>query len=251
MSILKVDGIEFGYSKETILDGVSFELRKGDCLAVLGTNGTGKSTLLKCLNRILKPHFGTVLIDSCEINKYRRLDLAKKIVYVSQKNECSRTTVFDAVMLGRRPYIKWDISEGDKEKVMHVIKTMGLEKFSLRYIDELSGGELQKVLIARALAQEPEILMLDEPTSSLDIKNQLELIKLIKDIADKRNIAAIVTIHDLNLALRFANRFILLKDGKIYKAGGIEIITPSNIEAVYSVSVDVENYRNRKLVIPV
>lgn len=249
--ILSVEGLSFKYPSHRVLKNVSFSLERGECLAVLGVNGTGKSTLLKCINRVLKPQSGTVLIDKDEVQSLSGIQLAQKIGYVSQSNQSFRTTVFDAILIGRKPYIKWDVTQRDLDIVNKVINILELEKYSLRYIDELSGGEFQKVLIARALAQEPNVLMFDEPTSSLDLKNQLEVINIIKRIVKDKGISAVVTIHDLNLALRFADKFILLKDGRIFAAGGIEIMTSQNIEYVYSVPVKVEQLRNRLLVVPV
>ena len=247
--ILSVQGLGFKYPSHRVLKDVSFSLEKGECLAVLGTNGTGKSTLLKCINRILKPQKGTVIIDSHDVKKINQVKLAQKIGYVSQTNQSFKTTVFDTVLIGRKPYIKWDITKNDLDIVNSAIKMLELEEYSLRYIDELSGGEFQKVLIARALAQEPDILMFDEPTSSLDLKNQLEVINIIKKVVKSKGISALVTIHDLNLALRFANKFILLKDGKIFAAGGIEIVTAENIEYVYSVPVRVEKFENTPVIV--
>ncbi|WP_432409156.1 ABC transporter ATP-binding protein [Wukongibacter sp. M2B1] len=249
--ILTVQGLDFNYPSHRVLKDISFSVEKGECVAVLGTNGTGKSTLLKCINRILKPQKGAVFIGENEIQKLKQTDLAQRIGYVSQSNQSFRTTVFDAILIGRKPYIKWDVTEKDLDIVNKIIEMLELEKYSLRYIDELSGGEFQKVLIARALAQEPDILMFDEPTSSLDLKNQLEVIKIIKEIVKSKGISAVVTIHDLNLALRFADKFILLKEGKIFAAGGIEIMTSQNIEFVYSVSVRVEHLKNTVVVVPV
>lgn len=249
--ILSVQGLEFSYPSNKVLKDVSFSIKKGECLAILGTNGTGKSTLLKCINRILKPQKGAVLIDKSDVQKLNQTDLAKRIGYVSQSNQSFTTTVFDTVLIGRKPYIKWVVTEKDLNIVNRAIEMLGLQEYSLRYIDELSGGELQKVIIARALAQEPKILMFDEPTSSLDLKNQLEVISIIKDVVKNKKISALVTIHDLNLALRFADKFILLKEGKIYAAGGIEIMTSHNIESVYSVPVKVENLSSRMVVVPI
>lgn len=249
--ILSVQGLDFKYPSHEVLKNVSFSLESGECLAVLGTNGTGKSTLLKCINRILKPQKGTVFIDKHEVQKLNQVELAQKIGYVAQSNQCFRTTVFDAILIGRKPYIKWDVTKKDLDIVNMAIKMLELEKYSLRYIDELSGGEFQKVLIARALAQEPSVLMFDEPTSSLDLKNQLEVINIIKKVVKSKGISAVVTIHDLNLALRFADKFILLKDGKIFAAGGMEIMTSENIECVYSVPVEVKQFRNTTVVVPI
>lgn len=249
--ILKVHGLDFKYPSHSVLKDINFTLKKGECLAILGTNGAGKSTLLKCINRILKPEKGTMSIKDVDIKKYTSKELAKKIGYVSQSSQRCRTTVFDSVLIGRKPYIKWDISQKDMDIVNNAIKSLDLENFSLRYVDELSGGEMQKVIIARALAQEPDILMLDEPTSSLDLKNQLEVINIIKNIVKEKGISAIVTIHDLNLALRFADKFIFLKNGAIFAAGGKEIITPENIEQVYSVPVKIRNFDDGTFIVPV
>lgn len=248
--ILSIKGLSFKYPSRHILKNIGFSVNKGECVAILGTNGAGKSTLLKCINHILKPQTGTILIENDEISELSRIKLAQKIGYVAQQQRSIRTTVFDSVLLGRKPYIKWDISKEDIEIAKKAIKMLELEEYSLRYIDELSGGELQKVVIARAIAQEPDVLLLDEPTSNLDLKNQLEVIKIIKKIVQTQQISALMIVHDLNLAIRFADKFILLKDGNIFAAGGIEVMTSENIENVYSVPVAVEKYKTTSVVIP-
>jgi len=248
--ILSVNGVAFRYPSHQVLKNVKLEVDNGDCLAILGTNGVGKSTLLKCINKILKPQQGVITVDKDEVSALSLREVAQKIGYVSQNQEKGRLTVFDAVVLGRKPHITWDISERDIKIVNDTLKTLGLETFSLRYIDELSGGELQKVVIARALAQEPRVLLLDEPTSNLDLRNQLDVLKIIKNVVQKQQIAALVTMHDLNLAIRFANKFVFLKKGNIFAAGGFEIITPENIEQVYAVPVAVEKFRTIPVVVP-
>lgn len=248
--ILSVRGLAFRYPSRLVLQNINLEVLQGECLAVLGTNGVGKSTLLKCLNRILKPQMGVVLIEKDEADRLSRRELAKRIGYVSQRHEGGRCNVFDAVLLGRKPYIKWDVSRYDFEVVQRVLKLLGMEDYALRYLDELSGGELQKVVLARALAQEPKLLLLDEPTSNLDLKNQLEVIRVIGEVVQTQQIAAIVTMHDLNLAIRFADKFMLMKDGAVFAAGGIEVMTPENVESVYSVPVTVEQFRTGPVVIP-
>ncbi len=249
--IFNVKGLSFQYPGRPVLDDVSFSLREGDCLAILGVNGAGKSTLLKCINKILKPHKGSVHLRENDIHDLVPRDLAKRMAYVAQKQEGARMTVFDSVLLGRKPYIEWDASERDLEIVQRAIESLDLQPYALRYMNELSGGEMQKVVLARALTQEPEVLLLDEPTSSLDLKNQLEVVHTVRSIAKKRQMTAIVTMHDLNLALRFADRFIMLRDGEIYAAGGREVITPQNVEAVYSVQVSVHVIDDMPVVIPV
>lgn len=248
--ILSVDGLSFSYPSHPVLHDVSFTIDQNDCVAILGTNGTGKSTLLKCINRILKPKAGAVLINGKCSDDLSRLDIAKNIGYVSQYQSVTKVTVFDSVLLGRKPYIKWDASENDLDIVDNALKELGLSSYAMRFTDELSGGELQKVVIARALAQQPKLFLLDEPTSSLDIKNQLDTIAVIKEVAQKQNIAVIVTMHDINLALRFANKFILMKNGKIFATGGREIITAESIEAVYDVKAAVYEINGAMIMIP-
>lgn len=248
--ILTVQGIQFQFPGRFVLEDVGFAVEKGEFLAVLGTNGTGKTTLLKCINRILKPAAGTVLVGEDSVSTLSRNALARKIGYVEQQRTGSRATVFNAVLLGRKPYIEWDVTQKDMQIASQALETLGLSEYALRYLDELSGGELQKVVIARALAQEPELLLMDEPTSSLDLKNQLEVLRLIRQITRERGIAAVVAMHDLNLALRFADRFILLKDRHIFSAGGHEIMTSENIEAVYAVPVAMSSHNGHRFVIP-
>ncbi|CAB3289465.1 ABC transporter related protein [Methanocaldococcus lauensis] len=249
--ILSIDGVEFSYKSRKILNNIKFEVERGEVVSILGVNGAGKSTLLKCINKILKPKRGTILIDNFDINKLDNHELAKKVGYVPQKAEGNYMTVFDAVLLGRKPHIKWEITDRDIEITYKVLKLLNLEDYALRYTNELSGGELQKVIIARALVQEPQILLLDEPTNNLDLKNQLEVMKIIRDISKSQNIASIVVMHDLNLALRYSDKFIMLKDGKIFAEGDRSIINPENIKAVYGVNAFVENIRGIPVVIPV
>lgn len=249
--MLSVENLSFKYPSRSILKEIEFSIQPGECLAILGVNGAGKSTLLKCINRILKPQNGSVFIEKTDARKLAGIELAKRIGYVSQSSQPSRQTVFDTVMLGRKPYIKWDVTQNDLEIVNQIIEMLNLEKYSLRYIDELSGGELQKVIIARALAQEPKVLLLDEPTSSLDLKNQLEVVELVKKIVKEKQMAAVVTMHDLNLALRFADKFVFMKDSEIFATGGLEVMNSENIRNVYSVSVKVKTCDDLPVVIPV
>jgi len=248
--ILNVQGIRFDYPGRPVLEEASFSVERGEVLAILGTNGAGKTTLLKCINRILMPAAGRVLIDDESTALLSRNALAQKIGYVEQQRASSRATVFNTVLLGRKPYIRWDITQRDMAIAGQALTSLGLADYALRYLDELSGGELQKVVIARALAQEPDILLMDEPTSSLDLRNQIEVVNLIRQISRERGIAAVVAMHDLNLALRFADRFILLKDGTIYAAGGSEVMTPEIIEAVYAVPVAIAAHNGSRVVIP-
>lgn len=248
---LKVNELHFSYKDNPVLKDVAFSIKKGDYLAVLGTNGAGKSTLLKNLNDILSPDLGKVYLNNLDTSNFTRNDLAKSFAYVPQSHDNDKITVFDAVLLGRKPYIKWDVSSNDLKLVEDTLELLDLTAFSMTYTDQLSGGELQKVVIARALVQQPEILLLDEPTSNLDLKNQIEVLELTKSIVNSQSLAAVVSIHDLNLALRYANKFLLLKDGKIYDFGDKSIINSKSIKAVYGVDVVIEKYLDNLVVIPV
>ncbi len=249
--ILSVNGLSFKYPSHQVLKDIDFNIAKGECLAILGTNGAGKSTLLKCLNRIIRHQSGDVIIDGKQLTSYGRTELAKKIGYVSQSVRFAHSTVFDAVLLGRKPYIQWDVTDKDLQIVQSVMQSLGLEEYAMRYVDELSGGEVQKVSIARALAQQPDILMFDEPTSNLDLKNQLEVIHIIKKIVGEQQLSAIVTMHDLNLALRFADKYMMIKNGQVFAAGGSEVMTAENIAQVYNVKVSIEYYNDLPVIVPI
>jgi iron complex transport system ATP-binding protein len=248
---LKVRDIEFSYkSGPSVLKDIHMEVDAHEILTILGPNGVGKSTLLKCLNGLLKARRGTVMVDGEEIHKMKRVEVAKRVGYVPQRADVSKITVFDSVLLGRKPHITWDVSSKDIEITKDAVNCLGLDALSLKYIDEVSGGELQKVQLARALVQEPKVLLLDEPTSSLDLCNQHRIMATLVDVVRRTDLTAILTMHDLNLALRYSDKFLLLKDGKIFAAGDHSVITPKNIEAVYGLPVNVEKYVGRPLVIP-
>jgi iron complex transport system ATP-binding protein len=248
--ILEVRGVEFAYRSSDVLRDITFDIKENEIIAILGPNGVGKTTLLKCMNAILTPTAGAVFVQCENLFELDRTEIARRIGYVPQRCETNRMTVFDAILLGRKPHITWNVTEKDLKTVEAAIRRLDLAHLSIRYIDEMSGGELQKVSIARAIVQEPGILLLDEPTASLDLKNQVEILKLIGSITREHSVSAIITMHDLNLALRHANRFVLMKDGAIFAAGGDEIINETSIEAVYGLPVTVERHNGWKFVLP-
>ncbi len=249
--ILEVNGVEFQYRSKEVLKDIKFHLKKNEILAILGPNGVGKTTLLKCMNAILKPKSGTILVDKEDVLKLEQIDIARRMGYVPQRCEPARLTAFDAILLGRMPHIKWNIAPEDIMIVESTIKKLHLEEMALRYIDELSGGELQKVGIARAIAQDPKLLLLDEPTSSLDLRNQIEILNIIRDVVRNENVSAVMTMHDLNLAFRYSDKFLFLKNGTIFAAGSMSDITPQIIEEVYGVPVSIQNFQGVSVVIPV
>ena len=248
--ILRVQGISFSYKSEKVLKNVTFDVKEGELVAILGPNGVGKTTLLRCINAILKPRHGTILIDSEDIGHLHGMEVAKKIGYVAQKSESARLTAFDAILLGRKPHIRWNVSKHDMEIVDAAIKKLGLEHLMLRYIDEMSGGEFQKVCIARAIVQEPKVLLLDEPTASLDLKNQLEILGFVKHVVSGHGITGLMAVHDLNTALRYSDRFLFMKSGKILAYGTIDDVTSDMIEEVYGVKVMLEDCKGHPVVIP-
>ena len=248
--ILDINGVSFTYRSADVLHDVAFAVQPGEVVSILGPNGVGKTTLLRCINAILEPKAGDILVEDDNILSLSRLEVARRIGYVAQQCERARLTVFDAILLGRRPHMGWSVSDDDLKIVESAIRMLELEDLTLRYIDEMSGGELQKVSIARALVQEPRLLLLDEPTSSLDMKNQIEILSTVQAVVKSHQVSAVMTMHDLNLAIRFSDRFILLKGGTIYDVGGHDVITPENIEAVYGLPVHVETVHGHPVVVP-
>lgn len=239
---LKINNLSFSYSREKIvLKDVSFAVEQGEVLGVLGTNGTGKTTLLKCINNILQPTVGGIYFGKEDITKLKQNEIAKIIAYVPQyANNLSPVTVIDFVMQGRIPYAGFSFSQHDKQIVLDVLQQFDLENYAFRKVNELSGGERQRVLIARALAQDPKIIILDEPTSSLDLYNQLFILEIIKEMGQKENLAVIMTIHDLNLASMFCDKLLMLKSGKVFAYGKTDnVLTEENIKTVYNVQTAV------------
>ena len=249
--MINVQNLSFSYCKAyRILEKIEFNAQEGQCVAILGNNGAGKSTMIKCLNRILMPQEGAIVVDGRDVSSLNRNSIAKEMAYVAQQNEGSQFTVYDAVLLGRKPYIKMNPTDEDHRITRDIIERMGLYDYSLRYINELSGGELQKVMLARALAQQPKVLMLVEPTSNLDLKNQYEVMGIIRDIAAEDKICVIIVIHDLNLALRYCDRFLFIKNSHVYSLGGAETVNCDAIREVYGMDVTIENIHGFPTVVP-
>lgn len=247
---IEANGVYYSYNSYPVLRDVDLQLESGEVLGIVGPNGSGKSTLIKCLDRILKPQEGSIFLDGKELAEMKVNDLAKKMGYVPQgENSKFPVTVFDAVLMGRKPYLNWKPSSQDLEKVSEIISLLKLDDLAMREIGAISGGERQKVIIARALAQEPDIILFDEPTSSLDLRHQLEVLNLIREQA-RNEITSIIAIHDLNMAARYCDKFVMLKEGMTYVAGGPEVLTPENIEAVYRVKVNSIENSGEVVIIP-
>ena len=247
--MIETKGLTYAYPNSAqILHEICFSAERGHFLALLGNNGAGKSTLLKCLNGILPVGARVVFADGADLHMKRR-HIAQTMAYVEQSSEASRLTVYDMVLMGRKPYITVGPTAEDLAIVEQTLDRLQLRPFAMRYVDELSGGELQKVAIARAIAQRPKILLLDEPTSNLDLRNQHEVMALAAKLAYEDHILVITVIHDLNLALRYCDRFLLMDRGTVYRYGDASVITPETLEAVYQVHTRVVDIEGSKTVI--
>lgn len=239
--MITVENLCYHYhGHQALLKEVSFQLEAGKFLAILGNNGAGKSTLLKCFNHILTADSGKILLDSEDLLAMPTREAAKRAAFVSQTVPSVQMTVHDAVMLGRRPYMGWGFTENDHTIVHQVMERLDIVgDMQGRFLNHLSGGERQKVMLARALAQQPKLLLLDEPTSSLDIRNQYQVLRLVRDICRSDGISAIMVIHDLNLALRFCDCFLLLRQGQVYRYGDRSVLDSCTLRSVYGIDARV------------
>ncbi len=242
-NLLEVRNLSFSYGENRVLEEIDLSIPENELVSVLGINGAGKSTLLKCLNRIITPQTAEIKLKSKDVQELDLVEISKLISYVPQSVRSSFSMdVFDVVLLGRRPYINWRIGERDREIVSETLRFLNLEDFAFRKFNKLSGGERQRIIIAKAIAQEPQLFLLDEPTSDLDLKNQIQVMKKLKSLVSdsESSKSALVAIHDINIAARFSDRIILLSDGKIVADGTpIEVLTSENIAKVFGVTSEI------------
>ena len=249
--ILEAEGVSFSYprSAKPVFEDITLEAHAGTMTAILGNNGAGKSTLLNLLAHIESPTAGVVRVCEKELSSMGRREIAQHIAYVTQQQRIPHLSVYDEVLLGRKPHVSWSITENDRAVVAAAIERLELESFVDRYCDELSGGERQKVYIARALAQETEALLLDEPTSALDPKNQMEVLRVIREITTQTSLATVMVIHDINLALRFCDRFLLMRNGEVIARGGLEAITGEALSMAYDMPMRIADVDGIKMVV--
>ncbi|NMC10519.1 MAG: ABC transporter ATP-binding protein [Methanothrix sp.] len=248
---ITIKDLTFSYNSSAILDGLDLVVEGSEVLGLVGPNGSGKTTLIKCIDRILKPK-GSILLDGQEIDRMTQQEIAKRFGYVPQSSSTPlSTTVFDTVLMGRRPHISWRVSDLDLEKVAETLELLRLEDLAMRDFSQLSGGQKQKVLLARALCQEPNVLLLDEPTSNLDMRHQLEVMEMIAALVKSKKISAVMALHDLNLAAMFVDKLAILKGGKIYAAGTpADLLNAKNIKEVYGVEAVVMENLHRPYIVP-
>lgn len=242
---IKAENINITLEKNNILKGINIEVDNKEVVGIIGPNGSGKSTLLKCIYRVLKPNDGAILLDEVDIKDMTVKESSKKLAVLSQHNNYNFDfTVKDIVLMGRSPHKKFmerDNKE-DYDIVNEALKKVDMLEFKDRSFQSLSGGEQQRVILARALAQQPQCLILDEPTNHLDIKYQLQLMRIVKNL----NIEVIAAIHDLNIAAMYCDKIYVLKDGQVIKYGNPkDVLTKELIKEVYEVDAELRVDKER------
>ena len=240
---LKIDDLVFSYSSVPVLNDVTLDLNGPKFISILGPNGVGKSTLIHCINKILTPVSGTVMIDGQDVGGIKLKDMAKIVGYVPySSNDTFPLTVVDTVLMGRHPYSTWNSLDHDLDIVYDTLERLGISDLAMRPFNELSAGQHQKVMLARGLVQEPKVLLLDEPTSNLDVRHQLDVVKMLRELSREKNMLVVMICHDINIAAKFSDEIILLDKGTVYAVGTPdEVITPINLEEVYGVESVVIN----------
>lgn len=253
MTAIKIEHLHFAYPDKTILRGVNLAIDGGKFTGILGPNGCGKTTLLKNISGYLTPHNGEIIILNRPVNRLSKKEKARLIGYVPQETTSEfNFTNHDVVMMGRMPYLKRFQKESriDRETVREAMELTRTWDLKDRFINQLSGGERQRIFIARALAQKPSILLMDEPVSHLDIKHQISIINLISSLCHTMGITALVVLHDINLAARYCDNIVLMKDGEIISTGSpLQALTRKNIRNVFDIDVNI--LRPHNVILPV
>lgn len=243
--MISCKNLKVGYEEKVIIENLSLSIKKGEVVSIIGPNGCGKSTLLKTLSRIIKPMSGGIYIQNESIKNLKSKHISQKVCLLSQHNDApGDLTVEELVYFGRIPHKKWYESKtkSDEEIVNWAIENTGLKRYKNTPINSLSGGERQRAYIAQALCQKPDILLLDEPTTYLDISYQLEVMELVREINEKFNITIVMVLHELNQASKYSDRLVIMKDGEIVSDGcPKEVINKETIKQVYKIECDIDN----------
>ena len=242
-----------GYGSSIILDGVSVSVSSGEIVALLGPNGSGKSTMIKTICDILPPKSGTVELDGTDIRTYDSSELAKIISYVPQSsNAAVYTTVMDTVLLGRRPYVSWTYRPEDIQIAASAMERMNVDHLSDHNVSELSGGQRQRVFLARSLAQNPDFFIFDEPTSALDLKFQMKTMISMREIIKESGSGMMIALHDINLALNYTDKVVMIKDANIRASGPPSTtITKQTIRDVYGVETEIIETGSGRYILPI
>ena len=248
--MLSVQNLHFRYGRSAeVLKGASLELQQGEVGILLGKNGSGKTTLFKNILGIEKPNGGSIAFDGENLLKMNRRERARRIAYVPQHIHFGDLTVFDSVLMGRVSYFGMKAGKEDYEAVEKILMDMQLSDFANRSAEALSGGEKQKIAIARAMAQEPKLMVFDEPTGNLDIANEQLIIEEAKKLAREKNISILASLHDFNQALYFGDKFFFMKDGQVKYAGGKEIVTEEVIKDIFDISVRIVQIEEQTVIL--
>ena len=245
--------LSFRYKKQPpVFEDVSFSLPEGEVLSIMGPNGAGKSTLLKCINRIHRPASGGIAFDGTDVYRMSRREIGRLFGYVPQDvGGGLDVSVVEAVMLGRTPYIRIRPTQEDREIVFGAIERLGLEEYAFHSLNELSGGERQRVFLARALVQEPKVLLLDEPTSNLDMRFQQDVMERMRHMSRIQGITIITILHDLNLAIAYADQAVLLKDGTIYASDAPgKLLDKQRVMDIFHVEMDFATLNGVQYAVP-
>ena len=251
MVSLTVKDLSFSYRGSSVFSGINLSVETGQILSLVGPNGAGKTTLLKCLNALHSPGGGEILLKGKNIREMSRLDIAREVAYVPQSEQVKfPVSVFDAVMLGRRPHFQWRATRKDYDAVFDILCRLEIDDLATKSLDQMSGGERQKVMLAKAIVQEPSILLLDEPTTFLDMGYQLKIMQFVRELVDEKDICAVITTHELSHALYYSDCMAVLKNGKIMISGSPELITADIIRDVYGVEAVIHWEREHPFLLP-
>lgn len=249
---LHIDEIVFSYGSSCVLKGIGFELKPGEILGIIGPNGSGKTTLIKCINRILEPSQGEMTFDAQDILSMKIRDVARIMGYVPQASidGLASPSVFEVVMMGRMPHSTWQSCEKDREISWKALDDVDMRGFATVPFKNLSSGQMQRVLMARALAQEAKILLLDEPTSNLDLKFQREIMEVVSQLVRTKKVSACMILHDMDAVMKYCDKAVILNDGVVTAAGNVEeVLTAENIRETFDVDVIIDRNYGRPLVV--
>lgn len=250
---VKIENLEFSYTGTPVLKDITLDISGPQLVSIIGPNGVGKSTLIHCIDKILSPTKGAVYVNGRDVKSIPMKELAKEVGYVPYSaGNAFPLSVVDTVLMGRHPHSGWKSLDDDLDVVYSTLELLGIKDLAMRSFDELSAGQHQKVMIARGLVQEPQVLLLDEPTSNLDIKHQMEVTRILRELSVSKGIQVIMISHDLNIAAKYSDNMIMLRGGSVFAVGKpSEVLTKENIKAVYDVDCEVVESHGRPHIIMV